>query len=721
MTQPPASAHAVTADGPVARDSAEEPRATGPGLPVGPAAALAGVLLALRGLADLGLHTAAGHLLGPDRYGALAALLGLLAAVGVALAAVQTVVAAAVLRATAEDAPAGRPIDPSIPFCNSALDVATAAPDPRPLLRRAVRYAALAVLVTAPAAVPLAHLLRLSGPLPVLLTLAVLVPSTAVAVLWAHALGSRGPLAASWPLLGGASVRVGASLVALRCGAGMTAVLAATLFGECVTALLLARRLPARRADGPVLRVRARVLVRAVTGFAGLWVLTGADLLCARHWLSAESAGGYGAGAQLAKASLACANLIVLLLLGRLASADRRAAARALTGALAAAVLAGAGTALVLAVGGSTVLPLVFGAGFAVGPGLGLLLGIDATALLVLTVLLHYRAAHGGAPLGGWAGAAAFPPLVALFPATAQGIAAAHALAVLLAVACALPGSGLRPGPGPDPADGRALPAARVEHELDRAARVEISVVVPYYNPGPAVARHLSGLLRVLDRHGASYEVLAVDDGCTDGSRRRVARLGHRRLRLLGHAANRGKGAALRTGFRQCRGRWIAFIDADGDLPAELLPGLLDTARRAGADAAVGVKHLQHGRIRRLCSVAFRLLARVLFRLPVRDTQTGLKVFRREALAGVLPLCREDGFVFDLELLALLHRHGHRRIAEVPVAVRPRTGSTVRPSTALRMLAEALRLGARLHLTPRTAPALTDPRPVLRALPDNGS
>ncbi|QKW23322.1 glycosyltransferase family 2 protein [Kitasatospora sp. NA04385] len=593
--------------------------------------------------------------------------------------------------------------------------------DPRPLLLRAVRYAALAVLVAAPAAVPLARVLRLPGPLPVLLTLAVLVPSTAVAVLWAHALGSRGPLAASWPLLGGASVRLLAAGGALWWGAGVSAVLAATLLGECVAALLLAVRLPARRAGGEPLRVRPRVLVRAVTGFAGLWVLTGADLLCARHWLSAESAGGYGAGAQLAKASLACANLIVLLLIGRLASADRRTATRALTRALGAAVLAGAGVALVLAVGGGTVLPLVFGPGFAVGPGLGLLLGIDATALLVLTVLLHYRAAHGGAPLGGWAGAAAFPPLVALFPATAQGIAAAHALAVLLAVACALPGTGLRLGPRPraGTGTGRVLPVARAEHELDRAARVEISVVVPYYNPGPAVARHLSGLLRVLDRHGASYEVLAVDDGCTDGSRRRVARLGHRRLRLLGHAANRGKGAALRTGFRQCRGRWIAFIDADGDLPAELLPGLLDAARRAGADAAVGVKHLQHGRVRRLCSGAFRLLARVLFRLPVRDTQTGLKVFRREALAGVLPLCREDGFVFDLELLALLHRYGHRRIAEVPVAVRPRTGSTVRPTTALRMLAEALRLGARLHLTPRTTPAPTDPRHLLRALPDN--
>ncbi|MFD0567226.1 glycosyltransferase family 2 protein [Kitasatospora saccharophila] len=710
MTQPPASAHAVTADGPVARDSAAEPRATGPGLPVGPAAALAGVLLALRGLSDLGLHTAAGHLLGPDRYGALAALLGLLAAVGVALAAVQTVVAAAVLRATT-----AAPGAPALPV------------DPRPLLRRAVRYAGLAVAVAAPAAGPLARLLRLPGPLPVLLTLAVLVPSTAVAVLWAHALGTRGPLAASWPLLCGASVRLLAAGLALRGGLGVAAVLGATLLGECATVLLLGLRLPARRPDAAALRVGPRVLVRAVTGFAGLWVLTGADLLCARHWLSAESAGGYGAGAQLAKASLACANLIVLLLLGRLASADRRTATRALTGALAAAVLAGAGTALVLAVGGGTVLPLVFGPGFAVGPGLGLLLGIDATALLVLTVLLHYRAAHGGAPLGGWAGAVAFPLLVALFPLSAQGIAAAHALAVLLAVACALPGTGLRLGPRAElPAAEAAfaeLPAARAEHEIDRAARVEISVVVPYYNPGPAVARHLSGLLRVLDRHGASYEVLAVDDGCTDGSRRRVARLGHRRLRLLGHPANRGKGAALRTGFRQCRGRWIAFIDADGDLPAELLPGLLDAARRAGADAAVGVKHLQHGRVRRLCSGAFRLLARVLFRLPVRDTQTGLKVFRREALAGVLPLCREDGFVFDLELLALLHRHGHRRFTELPVVVRPRTGSTVRPSTALRMLTEALRLGARLHLTPRTTPtpAPTDPRPVLLALPDNAS
>ncbi|BAJ32752.1 hypothetical protein KSE_69940 [Kitasatospora setae KM-6054] len=703
----------MTADGPVARDSAEESRATGPGLPAGPAAAAAGVLLALRGLADLGLHTAAGHLLGPDRYGALAALLGLLAAVGVALAAVQTVVAAAVLR---------------------AAGAAGAGVDPRPLLWRAVRCAVPAALVAGAVAVPVAGLLRLSGPLPVVLTAAVLVPSTAVAVLWAHALGSRGPVAASWPLLVGAFVRLAGAGFALWCGAGVGAVLAATLCGECVTAGLLFVRLPARRPGGLPLRVERRVLARSVSGFAGLWVLTGADLLCARHWLSGEAAGGYGAGAQLAKASLACANLIVLLLLGRLASADRRTAARALTRALGAAVLAGAGTALVLMAGGGTVLPLVFGAGFAVGPGLGLLLGIDATALLVLTVLLHYRAAHGGAPLGGWAGALVFPALLACFPATAPGIAAAHALAVLLAVACALPGTGLRPGPaapalpaaraGSEAEAGTAPEAAReAVHEIDRAARIELSVVVPYYNPGPAVARHLAGLLRVLDRQGASYEVLAVDDGCTDGSGRRVARLGHRRLRRLGHAANRGKGAALRTGFRQCRGRWIAFIDADGDLAAELLPGLLDAARRSGADAAVGVKRLQHGRVRRVCSGAFRLLARLLFRLPVRDTQTGLKVFRREALAGVLPLCREDGFVFDLELLALLHRHGHRRIAEVPVTVRPRTGSTVRPRTALRMLAEALRLGARLHRTPRSAPVpattAVDPRPVLRALPDN--
>lgn len=108
----------------------------------------------------------------------------------------------------------------------------------------------------------------------------------------------------------------------------------------------------------------------------------------------------------------------------------------------------------------------------------------------------------------------------------------------------------------------------------------------------------------------------------------------------------------------------------------------------------------RHGLGRWLCSHLYRGATWLLFRLPVEDTQTGLKVFRREALAEVLPYSQENRFVFDVELLALLHRHHYRRIAHVPVQFRPRTTSTVGLTAILLMIADTLRLYACLRWRP---------------------
>lgn len=635
------------------------------------------LLLAASGCTSVLLHVLAGRLLGPREYGALGVVLGLVATLGVPLAALQTLLGAMVVRSAERGAPG----------------------DVRPLLRRCLAVAALLCLALAPLTWPAATAMRLPGPLPLLLGLFFVLPSTACAVLWARAYGVGGWKAVVLPVAGGNGLRLAAAGAALLTGGGVSAVLAATVLGESATAGLLCASLWrsgafGRAGGGEPLRLGRREAGRAVLTIAGLCALTGIDLVCARRWLPAAEAGSYVAAAFLAKAVLIAAQTLIVLLLGRLASTDARTSARALRQGLAACAVAGALVTAGLTLCGRDLMPLLLGPGYAVAPLLGLCLGYAATMLLMLTLLLHRHVGAGTSAAGAWLAVGCFPPLALLLPRTAVGIATALALSATAAVLSAYRRL-------PAPATTGAGRAGVTVAQLERSAELELTMVVPYYNPGPAVVRHVGELLQVLDAHGYDFEVLAVSDGCTDASDRLLAELAHPRLRLVGYPVNAGKGAAVRTGFAQGRGRWIGFIDADGDLPAHLVPTVLEAARGGGLDAAVGVKALgpvgaDYGAVRGLCSHGYRTVVRSLFRLPVGDTQTGLKVFRRDVLSQVLPHCRENRFVFDLELLALLQRHRYRGIAQVPVEFRSRTTSTVGPAAVLTMLLDTVRVRGRL-------------------------
>ena len=104
-------------------------------------------------------------------------------------------------------------------------------------------------------------------------------------------------------------------------------------------------------------------------------------------------------------------------------------------------------------------------------------------------------------------------------------------------------------------------------------ADLDLTVVVPYYNPGKLLVPTIERLLSVLDGSGATYEVIAVSDGSTDGSDREFdgSLPGRPELTNVVLAQNQGKGAALRIGLAKGQGRYLGFIDADGDLDPILL------------------------------------------------------------------------------------------------------------------------------------------------------
>ena len=184
-------------------------------------------------------------------------------------------------------------------------------------------------------------------------------------------------------------------------------------------------------------------------------------------------------------------------------------------------------------------------------------------------------------------------------------------------------------------------------------------------------------------------------------------------MRVIRTVPNRGKGFAVRTGMLAAEGELLVFTDADGSYG----PGELDRVTRALADAPVAIgtrdPDAAGSVVRRVASQVFNLAMRVLLGLSFRDTQCGLKGFRRDAARAVFSRARLDGFAFDAEALVLAGRLG-LAVAEVPVRAQQRPGSTVR------VLADGRRMLAQLWTIRRAAggdhtdtvplPGVIDPR-----------
>ena len=248
---------------------------------------------------------------------------------------------------------------------------------------------------------------------------------------------------------------------------------------------------------------------------------------------------------------------------------------------------------------------------------------------------------------------------------------------------------------------------------------VELTVVVPFYNPGPALRRTVERLVAVLRAERVRFEVIAVSDGSTDGSEQSIE--GIPGVRLVVSPENQGKGAALHLGFAAALGSWVGFVDADGDIDPQHLVDYLRIARAGGhAGVYADKRHTASASaatgFRKLVSMVYSTLVSLLFVLGVRDTQTGCKVLRRDVLADLLPRMCERRFAFDLELFVAAKAAGIRDFVGAPVRLEERTaGSTVTSRTILRTVRDTFVIFGRLHLGGHYAPVPAAEQALVRA------
>jgi glycosyltransferase involved in cell wall biosynthesis len=209
---------------------------------------------------------------------------------------------------------------------------------------------------------------------------------------------------------------------------------------------------------------------------------------------------------------------------------------------------------------------------------------------------------------------------------------------------------------------------------LDRPRRTSlaVSVVIPVYNERDTVVE----IVRRVQAVGVHEEIIIVDDFSIDGTRQLLMELDREDdVRVLLHGYNRGKGAALRTGFQQACGDVVLIQDADLEYNPNDLPRLLEPIERCQTDVVYGSRFLENAeqdpsRMHRLGNWLLTAASNVTTGQRLTDMETCYKIFRREVLDQVD--IEQDRFGFEPEITAKVSRLGYR-IMELPIQYKYRT------------------------------------------------
>lgn len=203
----------------------------------------------------------------------------------------------------------------------------------------------------------------------------------------------------------------------------------------------------------------------------------------------------------------------------------------------------------------------------------------------------------------------------------------------------------------------------------------KITVIMPAFNESEVIEKNVNETIKTFNNFKVDYEIIIIDDGSSDETWIKIRELEGKfpNIKATRNMKNYGKGRALKKGFRFASGDYVVFLDSDIDLHPAQLETFFDIMKFDDADIVIGSKRHPNSKLnyplqRRIISFIYFSIIKLLFGLPIKDTQTGLKLFKYKVLKDVFPKVVIKSFAFDLEILAYAHRLGYR-IAEAPVFI----------------------------------------------------
>lgn len=223
--------------------------------------------------------------------------------------------------------------------------------------------------------------------------------------------------------------------------------------------------------------------------------------------------------------------------------------------------------------------------------------------------------------------------------------------------------------------------------------QANLTIVVPVYNEALSLPALLLELLEICEAN--HWQVIFVDDGSSDESAQILRELLPKGfVRVYRHKVNRGYGGALKTGLSQVDTPFVVTIDGDGQHRVTDIKDVYEFMIREDADMVIGARNVAQHRdwYREVGKKFIRAFTKLLVDLPIRDLNSGFKMYRTELAQRYLWLCPDSMAFSDvITLLFLNHRH---LVLEHPITVRPRVGgrSTISTRTAIETMFEIFNL-----------------------------
>ncbi len=204
-----------------------------------------------------------------------------------------------------------------------------------------------------------------------------------------------------------------------------------------------------------------------------------------------------------------------------------------------------------------------------------------------------------------------------------------------------------------------------------------LSVIVPAYKQERTIKKDLENIDDTL-KNGIpgdyDYEIICVVDGNLDNTIVEAKKVKSSKIKVFSYEDNMGKGFAVRFGMNHAEGNLISFLDAGMDISPKGIMMLMDHMKWYNADIIVGskrhpVSQVNYPFVRRIFSIGYHFGIKMLFGLNLTDTQSGIKIFKREVVEKILPRLLVKRYAMDIEMLAVANHLGFKRIFEGPIEV----------------------------------------------------
>lgn len=205
----------------------------------------------------------------------------------------------------------------------------------------------------------------------------------------------------------------------------------------------------------------------------------------------------------------------------------------------------------------------------------------------------------------------------------------------------------------------------------------KVSILVPVYNIENKIKDNILYLKKSVSSFLLDYEIVLSDDGSKDNTLSKLIELEkeHDNIIVVYSEINQGKGHALKRASEKASGEYIVFCDGDMEIEPRHIELFFEIMQKENADVVIGSKRhkdskVNYSLIRKVISFIYFMFVKIFFNLPIKDTQTGLKLFKRSAIINVFQRILVKAFAYDLEVLVACNLN-NKKIVSAPVIVNP--------------------------------------------------